>query len=170
MVHTSSTNYQISIIDTCSIWVPHLLYMYQLSSKSDKNWVLQTLGDQLLVVSSCWSCDSTSPTFPWLCFRASSHESENRGNKQLSGSQTKNKVWESAGAISAGAILISHHVSINHPITATTAPFDRLPHGTWFCCVVVSNSSYQKCSYELFFPFALFFSACERTPRHVKEP
>ena len=78
---------------------------------------------------------STSPTFPWLCFRASSHESENRGNKQLSGSQTKNKVWESAGAISAGAILISHHVSINHPITATTAPFDRLPHGTWFCCV-----------------------------------
>ena len=58
MVHTSSTNYQISIINACSIWVPHLLYMCQLSSKSDKNWVLQTLGDQLLVVSSCWSCDS----------------------------------------------------------------------------------------------------------------
>ena len=58
MVHTSSTNYQIPIIDACSIWVPHLLYMCQLSSKSDKNWVLQTLGDQLLVVSSCWSCDS----------------------------------------------------------------------------------------------------------------
>ena len=61
MVHTSSTNYQISIINACSIWVPHWLYMCQLSSKSDKNWVLQTLGDQLLVVSSCWSCDSIYP-------------------------------------------------------------------------------------------------------------
>ena len=58
MVHTSSTKYQISIIDACSIWVLHLLHMCRLSRKSDKNWVLQTLGDQLLVVSSCWSCDS----------------------------------------------------------------------------------------------------------------
>ena len=64
MVHTSSTNYQISIISACSIWVHHLLYMCQLSSKSEKNWVLQTLGDQLLVVSSCWSCDSM-PSFDW---------------------------------------------------------------------------------------------------------